>query len=81
MEMGWSRASDFALLRVDVAEVLHHLERAALRAGDVHVHPYVVFTGDHLGGASRTLDDSGMIERHDDVVLVERPGLGDGGLR
>ena len=27
-----SGASDLALVRVDVAEVLHHLERAALRA-------------------------------------------------
>jgi hypothetical protein len=37
-------ASDLAFLRIDVTEVLDHVERAALRAGDVLVHPYVVLT-------------------------------------
>src|SRR5206468_1501813 len=52
-----SGGSDLALLRVDVTEVLHHLERAALGPGDVHVHPHVVLTRNHLGGTSRTLRD------------------------
>jgi ABC-type ATPase involved in cell division len=46
-----SGASHLAFLRLNVPEVLHHLERAAFRAGDVHVHPYVVLAGHHLGGA------------------------------
>ena len=68
---------DLTFLRVDVTQVLHHLERAALGAGDVHVHPHVVLTGHHLGGASRALRDPGVVQCRDDVGLVERPGLVD----
>ena len=73
-------ALDLALVRVDVAEVLQNLERAALGAGDVHVHPHVALAGDHLRGASRTLGDPSMVERGDHIVLVERAGFGDGDL-
>ena len=75
-----SSASDLALLRVDVTQVLHHLERAALGPGDVHVHPHVVLARHHLGGASRTLRDPGVVERRDDVLLVQRAGFVDGRL-
>ena len=54
-----------------------HLERAALGLGDVHVHPHVVLARHHLGRAPGALRDAGVVERRDDVVLVQRPGLVD----
>src|SRR4051812_15640151 len=71
---------DFALLRVDVTEVLHHLERPTLGPRDVHVHAYVMLAGHHLGGATGALCDPGMVQGQDDVVLVQRAGLVDGCL-
>src|SRR5438270_1584871 len=71
---------DFALLRIDVAEVLHHFERPALGPCDVHVHAHVVLAGHHLGGAAGSLCDPGVIQSPDDVALVERAGLIDGCL-
>src|SRR4051794_30545967 len=44
-----SRTSDLALVGADVAQALHHVEGAALGAGDVHVHAHVVLTRHHLG--------------------------------
>src|SRR5689334_13420332 len=60
-----SAPCDLALLGVDVAEVLHHLERAALGPGDVHVQAHVVLSGHHLGRTSRALCDAGVIQRRD----------------
>src|SRR5271170_2147613 len=71
---------DLAFLRVDVTQVLHHLERTALGPGDVHVHSHVMLVRHHLGGASWALRDSGVIQRVDDVVLVQGPGFVDGRL-
>ncbi len=76
-----SGVPDLAFLRVDVAQVLDHRERAALRPGDVHVHPHVVLTrapsrpGRRGPAAIRAWSSAAI-----DVVLVERPGLGDRGL-
>src|SRR4051794_23243077 len=77
---GCSAQRDLALLGVDVPEVLDDLERAALGPSDVHVHPHVVLSRHHLGGPARTLRDAGVVERGDDVVLLERSGLVDRGL-
>src|SRR6478736_4797900 len=70
-------AADLALLRIDPAEVSDDLERAALGTRDVHVHAHVVLTRHHLSRTTWRLHDLGVIQRRDDVVLVQRAGLGD----
>ena len=80
LEVRWSSPVDLTLIWIDMAEVLNYLERAGLGAGDVHVHPHMVLTRNHLGRASRPLGDTGMVERLDHVIPVERPGFCDGSL-
>jgi hypothetical protein len=60
-----------ALEWVDVAQLTHDFERSSLRARDVHVHSHVVLTGHHLGRPSGAVLDPGVIERGDNVVLIQ----------
>jgi len=69
-----------AFLRIHDPEVLDDLESAALRLGDVHVHPEVMLAGHHFSWAARPLRDLCVIQCFDDVVLLQRAGLFDGSL-
>src|SRR5258705_6628826 len=66
---------NLAFFRVDDAEALHDPELTALGLGDVHVHSNVMLTGHHFGRTTWTLGDLGVVERLDDIVLLERPRL------
>src|SRR5712671_1261528 len=47
--VGFSKARDVLLLRINDAEVLDDLEAAVAGLGDIHVHANMVLTGNHFG--------------------------------
>src|SRR6476659_2514536 len=66
------------LLGIDRAQLLDHLEVAVSDLGDVHVHAHVVLAGHHCRRPARPFADVRVVERGDDVGLLQRARLFDG---
>ena len=64
-----------ALLWINDPQALDNLEIAVVGLGNVHVHSNVMLARHHFSRTARSLSDLGVVQRLDDIFLLERSSL------